>query len=83
MHIPINHCALIKDAVGVGFSVHHSQRDEVALCVWLDDSRPNKIPHFADHQVGVCGKRGRERERKGGWERQEKVGTVAAIIEIV
>ena len=70
LHIPIKHCALIKDAVDAGLSIHHSQREEIALCAWLDDSRPNKIPHFADHQVGVCGEMGeggrdgeRERER--------------------
>ncbi len=55
LHLPIVHCGLISAATQMGFTLHHAFNNEIVLNQWLDDSRPNKIPHFASHQVGVCG----------------------------
>ena len=56
LHVPVEHSALISEAVQHGFLLHHTLHNEIVLSRWLDKSRPNKIPHFASHQVGVCGK---------------------------
>lgn len=55
LHIPIDNCHFIKTAIGMGFGLHHASNNEVVLNQWLDTNRPNKIPPFASHQVGVCG----------------------------
>ena len=56
LHIPVKHSALVSEVVISGFTLHHAYNNEIVLYKWLDDTRQNKIPHFASHQVGVCGK---------------------------
>ena len=56
LHVPVVHSALIPTAVELDFVLHHTLHNEIVLSRWLDMSRPSKIPRFASHQVGVCGK---------------------------
>lgn len=56
LHIPVAHSGLIPTAVQHQFLLHHTLHEEIVLSRWLDESRPSKLPHFASHQVGVCGK---------------------------
>jgi ADP-ribose pyrophosphatase YjhB (NUDIX family) len=36
-----------------GFYYHHCSKSSLILCKWLDKSTPNKLPHYAQHLVGV------------------------------
>ena len=62
LHVPVQHSSLVHHAHEEGFYLHHAIEGaeriggEIVLSLWLDDSRPCKIPPFASHQVGVCGK---------------------------
>ena len=56
LHIPISLSALIPLAAGLGFTLHHARGKEVVMNRWLREDKPNKLPHYASHQVGVCGK---------------------------
>ena len=61
LHVPVDQIALVHEAHEEGFKLHHAREDEegggeVVLSMWLDNSRPCKLPHYASHQVGVCGK---------------------------
>lgn len=44
-------------AAKYGFYFHHANRQEnyVLMCLWMDPSTHDKIPTYADHQVGVGG----------------------------
>ena len=62
LHVPVQHSSLVHHAHEEGFYLHHAIEGaeriggEIVLSLWLDDSRPCKLPPFASHQVGVCGK---------------------------
>ena len=56
LHIPIALGALIPLAAEKGFTIHHGGAEEVVMNQWLATNRPNKLPDYASHQVGVCGK---------------------------
>lgn len=55
LHIPIPLSQLISLASEQGFTVHHGTESEVVMSKWLQDHRINRLPHYASHQVGVCG----------------------------
>ncbi len=55
LHIPISLSSLIPMAAEQGFALHHGEGEEVVMNLWLLEDRPNKLPHYASHQVGVCG----------------------------
>lgn len=40
-----------------GFYFHHAGRTDgyVMMCLWMDESTHDKIPTYADHQIGVGG----------------------------
>lgn len=56
LHIPVTQSGLVHEGIQCGFLLHHTLHDEIVLSRWLDSSRPSKLPRFASHQVGVCGK---------------------------
>ena len=56
LHIPISLSALIPLAAEQGFTLHHGKDQEVVMSYWLLEDKPNKLPPYASHQVGVCGK---------------------------
>ena len=56
LHVSLSLGSLLTVAQSEGFSLHHAKEGEVILSLWLDSSRENKIPNFASHQVGACGK---------------------------
>lgn len=55
LHIPISLSSLIPIAREQGFVLHHGKGEEVVMTLWLLDHKPSKLPHYATHQVGVCG----------------------------
>ncbi len=55
LHIPISLSSLIAAASEQGFSLHHGKGEEVVMNLWLLEDKPNKLPHYATHQVRVCG----------------------------
>lgn len=56
LHIPIPLSGLIRLAAEQGFTLHHGTQSEVVMSKWLQDHKVNRLPHYASHQVGVCGK---------------------------
>ena len=38
---------LLPSAMEAGFTLHHAKDDKIALCKWLDETVPNKIPPYA------------------------------------
>ena len=60
LHIPLQLSALIPLVADLGFTLHHAQGEEVVMNRWLLENKHNKLPHYASHQVGACGKRERE-----------------------
>ena len=56
LHVSLSLGSLVPIAHSEGFTLHHAKEGEVVLSMWLDNSRENKIPNFASHQVGACGK---------------------------
>ena len=60
LHIPLQLSALLPLAADLGFTLHHAQGKEVVMNRWLLENKHNKLPHYASHQVGACGKRERE-----------------------
>ena len=56
LHIPIELSHLICKAASLGFTFHHAKQSHSVLNLWLDSSRPSKIPLYGTHQVGVAGK---------------------------
>ena len=61
LHIPLPLSALIPLAADLGFTLHHARGEEVVMNRWLREDKHNKLPHYASHQVGACGKREREK----------------------
>lgn len=55
LHIPIELSHLISKAASLGFIFHHARQRHSVLNLWLDSSRPSKIPPYGTHQVGVAG----------------------------
>ena len=55
LHIPIFLGGLIPVASEQGFTIHHAKGEEIVMSRWLAEDRPDKIPNYASHQVGVCG----------------------------
>ena len=55
LHIPTFLGELIPVASEQGFTLHHAKGEEIVMARWLQTERPNKLPHYASHQVGVCG----------------------------
>ena len=55
LRIPIEHAALAGVAAQHGFVYHHAEGGHAVLKVWLKPERPDKMPPFASHQVGVAG----------------------------
>lgn len=55
LHVPIPLCHLISVAADQGFTLHHGMEGEVVMSKWLQEHRVNRLPHYASHQVGVCG----------------------------
>ena len=55
LHIPTFLGGLIPAATEQGFTLHHAKGEEIVMSRWLVEGRPNKIPNYASHQVGVCG----------------------------
>lgn len=54
LHVPVFLGELISVASEQGFTLHHVKGEEIVMSKWLQD-RPNKLPKYASHQVGVCG----------------------------
>ena len=42
-------------AAKFGFYFHHAKDDYVLMCIWMDESMPDRLPAYADHFVGVGG----------------------------
>lgn len=55
LHIPTFLGGLIPAAFEQGFTLHHAKGEEIVMSRWLMEGKPNKIPNYASHQVGVCG----------------------------
>ena len=55
LHLPPALGSYIPCATNLGFALHHAVGQQVALCLWLAKDRPNKLPAYASHQVGVAG----------------------------
>ena len=55
LHLPLSLCALVPVAAEAGFQLHHGRGEEVVMNRWLLEHKSNKLPHYASHQVGVCG----------------------------
>ena len=55
LHIPIELSHLISKAASLGFTFHHAKQYYSVLNLWLDSSKPSKIPLYGTHQVGVAG----------------------------
>ena len=55
LHIPTFLGGLIPAASEQGFTLHHVKGEEIVMTRWLAEDRPNKLPNYASHQVGVCG----------------------------
>ena len=55
LHIPTFLGELIPVATEQGFTLHHAKGEVIVMSRWLHENRPNKLPHYASHQVGVCG----------------------------
>ena len=55
LHVPIKLSHLISKAAALGFIFHHAKQHQSVLNLWLDSSRPSKIPLYGTHQVGVAG----------------------------
>jgi 8-oxo-dGTP pyrophosphatase MutT (NUDIX family) len=53
--IPTNQSELISIATNLGFDFHHAQPGYVLLTKWLPSMEPNKLPRYANHQIGVAG----------------------------
>lgn len=51
--VPISHAALVTFLSNCGFELHHTEGNEIFLCLWLDKTRPNKIPNQAYTHVGI------------------------------
>jgi len=56
LHVPIKLSHLITEVSSLGFLFHHAHQCQAVLNLWLDSSKPNKIPLYGTHQVGVAGK---------------------------
>ena len=55
LHVPIELSHLICKAASLGFTFHHAKQCHSVLNLWLDSSRPSRIPLYGTHQVGVAG----------------------------
>ena len=55
LHLPAALGSYIPHAASLGFSLHHARGQQVVLCLWLAEDRPNRLPAYASHQVGVAG----------------------------
>ena len=55
LQIPISQSDLIIIAAKYGFSFHCARNDYSVLKLWLDKNTENKLPEYANHQVGVAG----------------------------
>ena len=55
LHLPAALGSYIPHAASLGFAFHHASGQQAVLCLWLAEDRPNKLPAYASHQVGVAG----------------------------
>jgi len=51
--IPTESSFLIKYFVDEGFTLHHTNQQDIVICKWLCKTTSNKIPDFCHHYVGV------------------------------
>ncbi len=55
IQVPLTHSRVIPIAANQGFTLHHTEGDNIYLAKWLLDC-PNRLPAYANHQIGVSGK---------------------------
>ncbi len=51
--VPINISYFIHFLTSNDFYFHHSAKDKVVLCKWLNDKTENKIPNYGHYSVGI------------------------------
>ncbi len=54
--LPLSLTPLIPTVAELGFSLHHTKGSNVVLSCWLQENKTNRLPPYASHQVGVCGR---------------------------
>jgi 8-oxo-dGTP pyrophosphatase MutT (NUDIX family) len=55
LHVPIALATYIPEAAKHGFTYHHALDSKAVLSLWMCETKENKLPPYASHQVGVAG----------------------------
>ena len=44
---------MVREAAQLGFSLHHAEKENIEMTLWLDKPELNALPKYASHYIGL------------------------------